>query len=183
MNKILFLPVDINLKEFAFKQYDSSVENSAFNPYWNSSFISNDCIEKNNFKYVLDQLPFTRITRIIHKIQRVRVGPHVDVMTEMKLEDGEYKHFVDNEPCGYRIVINGSPNKLKVYNGQEWVIANLPNTPCCYLLNSTSGLHKVDADDNREVIYIRGYIDPVKHKEIIDRSILKFAKTVIYASS
>jgi hypothetical protein len=180
MNKLIFLPVDIDLTEFIFTRHNHSLEKNIFNLWWSASVISNNCVEKNNFKKILDQLPFTRITRITHKIQTNIVHPHVDVMKEMGLEDGEYQHLLNNEPCGYRIVIVGQNDKLKVHNGVEWVTAKLPEIPGCYLLDSITGLHKVDDDQNREIIYIRGFLDPIKHKEIINRSLEKYKNYAIY---
>lgn len=181
MNKLLFLPVDIDLTDFTFTRYIDALEKNVFNLWWDASVISDDCVEKNNFKKILDQLPFTKITRITHKTQTNLVHPHVDVMKEMGLEEGEYQHLLNNEPCGYRIVIVGRNDKLKVHNGIKWVSANLPKIPGCYLLDSTTGFHKVDDDQNREIIYIRGFLDPVKHKEIVNRSLEKYKDYAIYS--
>lgn len=181
MNNLLFLPVDIDLKGFTFKRYNNSLENNSFNLWWSASVILDECVEQNDFKKVLDQLPFTQITRITHKVQTAMVKPHVDVMASMGLQDNEYEHIANNEPCGYRLVIVGQHDKLKVHNKKEWVTAALPTVPCCYLLNSIVGLHKVDDDDHREIIYIRGFVDPVKHKEIINRSLEKYKDYAIFS--
>jgi len=180
MNNLLFLPVDIELTNFTFKRYNNSLEQNSFNLWWSASVILDDCVEKNDFNIVLDQLPFTQITRITHKIQTALVHPHVDVMPEMGLKNEEFDHIKNNEPCGYRLVIVGQHDKLKVHNGKEWVTARLPIVPCCYLLNSTIGRHKVDVDENREIIYIRGFVDPEKHQEIINRSLEKYKDYAIF---
>lgn len=178
---LLYAPLDIDLTNFSFTQYDNSLENNRFNPYWNSSFISNDVIEKNNFKNVLNQLPFIKITRLIYKTQRRAVAAHVDVMKEMVLEDGEYDHILENEPCGYRIVVKGSLNKLHLFNGTNWVNAVLPQTPCCYILNSTTCLHKVDYDAERITIYVRGFVDKEKHKSLLEKSLKVYGNYAVYS--
>lgn len=179
--KLLFLPVDIDLTGFSFTQYDHTLENNAFNPWWNASFISEETAAKNNFSKIVEQLPFNRITRLIYKTQKVKVGPHLDVYPKMLLEENEYDHLVENEPCGYRLVIKGSTDKLEVYNGKQWEVARLPSTPCCYLLDSTAGLHRVAYDESRETIYFRGFVDKEHHKSIIQRSLEKYSSYAIYS--
>jgi hypothetical protein len=106
--KLLFLPIDIDLTGFDFKQYDKSLENNQFNPYWNSTFISKDTIDKNNFDKILNQLPFTKITRLMFKTQKIAVGPHVDVIEKMMdrsigkavstvVTDGNINHSISKE--------------------------------------------------------------------------------------
>jgi hypothetical protein len=178
--KLLFLPIDIDLTGFDFKQYDRSLENNQFNPYWDSTFISRDTIDKNNFDKILNQLPFTKITRLMFKTQKIAVGPHVDVMEKMILEDGEYDHISNNEPCGYRIVITGDRDKLNLKINDKFVTARLPSVPCCYVLNSTEALHSVDFDSYRETIYVRGFVDEIKNQTLLKKSLEKYKEFAIY---
>lgn len=176
---ILFLPIDVDLSRLKFCKKDRSIQLKEYNPYWSSTPIDDDSIAKNNFNKILAQLPFTKITTLTHKIQQRKVEGHVDVYPSMTFEEGEYEHIKDNEPCGYRFVLQGSLTALKVFNGREYVIAKLPKTPCCYLLNSTQGKHSVDEDIGREIIYVRGFIDKEKHNELINRSMIKYQEYVI----
>lgn len=178
--KLLFSPIDIDLDNFSFRQEENPEQNNLFNPWWNSTFVSDKVIKENNFDKILDQLPFEKITRIFYKTQRVAVGPHVDVMTQMKLDPNEYDHITSNEPCGYRIVINGSIDKLQVLIDGEWRIAHLPKTPICYLINSTTLYHKLDHDPTRETIYIRGWVNRQKHENLISKSLEKFKEYALY---
>jgi len=180
--KLLFLPIDIDLSDFNFQRSGEAEKNSLFNPWWNSSFISEDSIKENNFERILNQLPFKKITRMFYKTQRIPVESHVDVMPQMKFDENEFEHIRSNEPCGYRIVINGVLEKLHVKTNDNWVVAKLPYTPICYLINSTTLYHKVDDDPTRETIYVRGWIDREKHNNLIDTSLKKFKEYAIYGS-
>jgi hypothetical protein len=102
--KLLFLPIDINLENFSFSQKEDPEKNNVFNPWWNSTLINKPAVEENNFDKILNQLPFTKITRLFYKTQKIAVSSHVDVMPQMTMEDNEYDHIKLNEPCGYRIV-------------------------------------------------------------------------------
>jgi len=171
---ILFLPIDIDLSNFDFTQLDNSTELKAFNPYWDSSLITENTIIKNGFNRILGQLPFTKITTLSYKIQKSVVGEHVDVYPAMTFEEDELDHIIANEPSGYRFVIKGATDSIEVFNGKEWVTAHLPTVPCCYVLNATSGKHRVKADADRRIIYVRGFLNESKHKALIEKSYNKY---------
>jgi hypothetical protein len=175
---ILFLPIDIDLSNFDFNQFDNSKKLKAFNPYWDSSSITEDTVVKNNFNSILEQLPFVKVTTLTHKIQKVAVGAHVDVYPEMDLSAEELEHIQQNEPSGYRLVLKGNPDRLQVFNGSEWITAYTP-APCCYLLNATAGTHRVLEDIDREIIYIRGFLDIGQHQALIEKSFKKYGQYTI----
>jgi hypothetical protein len=177
---IFFLPLDIDVSELTFTQEAESTKASAWMEYWNASFISEDTVAKNGLDQIIKQLPFVRITRLFHKIQTTAVPSHLDVQPKMILEDGEMDHIKSLEPAGYRIVLKGQTDSLSVYTGENWINTTLPSVPCCYLLNSTTAYHKLKEDFNRETIYIRGYLDSVKHQELINRSLIKFKDYAVY---
>jgi len=171
---ILFLPIDIDLSHFDFTQLDDSTKLKSFNPYWDSSLVTPDTVIKNGFNRILDQLPLTKITMLSYKIQKSIVGEHVDVYPEMNFKEGELEHIKANEPSGYRFVIKGATDSVEVFNGKEWVTACSPAVPCCYLLNATSGKHRVKADPDRRIIYVRGFLDQSKHRTLIEKSYSKY---------
>jgi hypothetical protein len=176
---IVFLPVDIDLTDFDFEQFDKSQRlTSVYNPYWESTVISQTTQDKNCFDRVLAQLPFKEITVLTYKTQEHPVNQHVDVYPEMTFKQDELAHIRAHEPAGYRLVVKGSPSVLEVYNGQEWVSAHTP-APCCYLLNSTQGLHRVAADPGRTIIYIRGILDTERHYALIAKSLKKYRTLAI----
>jgi len=176
---LLFLPIDIDLSRLNFYQKDRSIQLKEYNPYWSSSPIDKDTIERTNFNEILNQLPFEKITTLTHKIQQKKVESHVDVYPSMTFEKHELAHILENEPCGYRFVLKGNINSIEIFNGNDWVTAEIPAVPCCYLLNSTNGYHRIKEDINRETIYVRGFVDPKKHKDLIDRSYKKYKNYAI----
>ena len=171
---LLFLPIDIDLSNFDFTQFDKSTELTAFNPYWDSSSITEDTVIKNGFNHILDQLPFIKITTLTYKEQKGIVGEHVDVYPEMIFQPNEIEHIKLNEPSGYRIVISGSTDSIEIFNGVEWVVAQAPQTPCCYVLNSTSARHRIKEDIGRKMIYIRGFLNREKHLELLSKSYKRY---------
>jgi hypothetical protein len=178
--KLLFLPIDIDLKGFEFQQMGELEHGNLFNPWWNATFIKEETIIKNDFNLILDQLPFKQITRLFHKTQKSAVGSHVDVMPQMQMEENEYDHIKKNEPCGYRIVLKGGTDKVKIKTSSGWVTSILPSVPSCYIINSTEAFHTVDFDEIRETIYIRGFLDIEKHHQLVEKSLLKYKDYAIY---
>lgn len=174
MKDILFLPIDIDLSNLHFKQLDNSKKSGSWQGYWDASFISEDTIKQTNFDRILAQLPLTRTTRLFHKIQNKPVLSHLDCQSDMIYEDGEYEYLKSIEPGGYRIVLKGNTKALWVFDNKEWHNVTLPSVPCCYVLNATAGYHKLDADFERETIYMRGYVDLDKHHALIERSLRKY---------
>jgi len=174
MKDILFLPIDIDLSGLRFQQLDNSKKSGSWQGYWDASFISEDTIKQTNFNSILEQLPLTRTTRLFHKIQNKPVLSHLDCQSDMIYEDGEYEYLKSIEPGGYRIVLNGNPKALWVFDNKDWHNVTLPSVPCCYVINATAGYHKLDADFERETIYIRGYIDLDKHQVLLERSLKKY---------
>ena len=94
----------------------------------------------------------------------------MDVYPEMIFQPNELEHIKLNEPAGYRIVISGSTDSIEIFNGVEWVVARAPQTPCCYVLNSTSARHRIKEDIGRKMIYIRGFLNREKHLELLSKS-------------
>jgi hypothetical protein len=178
---ILFLPIDIDLNDFNFVQFDKSKQLKSLNPYWDSTAISNDTITKNNFDRILNQLPFRQITRLSYKIQEKIVESHLDVHDLMTFEDNEFDHIKANEPAGYRLVIKGADDRLEIFNGKSWVTAYTPQTPCCYVINSTSARHRVKEDTGRQIIYVRGFLDIERHQALLQKSYNKYKKYAINA--
>lgn len=172
---ILFLPIDIDLTNFNFAQFDKSTKvTSTYKTFWESTEISDNTIVKNNFDAVLQQLPFKKITVLTYKVQQRRVAPHVDVYPDMLLEPNELEHIKEHEPAGYRFVLSGAADSVEVFDGTKWITALSPTVPCCYLLNSTTAIHRVKSDPGRTIIYVRGILDTEKHNALIERSYNKY---------
>jgi len=167
--KILYLPIDITIPVFDISKLHSSVYTGArYQPYWRTEDISQ--IQYPELFEVIDQLPFIKVTNIYFKEQKEFVKAHYDVYPDMTFEDGEYQNILSNEPAGYRIVLIGKKDKIFIKSKGKFKPAVLPTVPGCYLINSTESYHMVLNDSGRKIIYVRGLIDPEKHKALIDRS-------------
>jgi len=172
--KLLFLPIDIDISKIDIIKTGHSLHE--FNPYWNSTIVKNfDSLES-----IIQQLPFDKITVCTHKLQQKLVGPHTDVFNGMDFSKEEWDNITEHEPCGFRIIINGGVDKLKIFDGESWTTARVPHTPMCYVLNSTECKHMVEADSQRETLYFRGFINTEKYTELINRSLTRFKDYAIY---
>lgn len=183
MNNLVFLPIDIDLSELNFQQSTNSNKSPAWqgDNWWDSSVVSAETVKQTNFDQILNQLPLTKITRFLHKIQQKKASSHLDCQpVGMEYEEGEYEYLKSIEPSGYRIVLSGSPKALWIYDNKEWHNVILPSVPCCYVLNATAGYHKLDLDLGRETIYLRGYVDLEKHQELLKRSLEKYKDHAVY---
>jgi|LauGreDrversion4_2_1035121.scaffolds.fasta_scaffold402920_2 hypothetical protein len=183
MEKLIFLPIDIDadILNFSETQEWSSFDAHFFQPvYWSSSTINEDNPVLSN---ILKKLPFSRIQRILNKFQVSPVDSHIDVLPQMDLSTQDYKSIKDNEPCGYRILLKGRPDVLQFWTGETWETAKIPSVPCVYVNNSTTAFHRILDDPGRQVLYIRAYVDPIEHKQLIERSLEKYGHHAIYSTS
>jgi hypothetical protein len=180
MKNILFLPIDIDLSQLNFQQPANPKKSVKWQGSWDATFISEETINQTGFDQILNQLPFTKITRLFHKIQTKLAPPHLDCSDNMIYEEGEYDYIKKTEPNGYRIVLKGNTTPLWVFDNKQWHNVTLPSVPCCYIINSSAGYHKLDADHGRETIFIRGYIDETKHQELLKCSLEKYRDYAVY---
>lgn len=193
MNNLLFLPIDIDLQDLEFPElidthsdimgasfwtYEQLLDNNSKDPLpWRKDL---DPIRE-NYKNIISKLPFETLENIRLSIQSKIVKPHIDVSNETKNKSLEnYNHYLENEPCGYRIVISGNKSALKLIVNGSIVTAELPSIPCVYLINSTTCHHFVDRDIGRKTVYIRGKVRPVEHKRMIEKSLDRFKNYAIF---
>ena len=178
---ILFLPIDIEIPKIDISKIQSTiniinsqtyVENAMYQPHWNTSGITETVDD--TLKFILDQLPIKKVTNIYYKEQKEPTPQHIDVYPNNKLQEGEYANIVNNEPAGYRLVLEGSTDVLYVKSQGTFKLAELPSVPCCYLINSTAVLHKVSDDPGRKIIYIKGFIDKARHQTLIEKSLNRY---------
>lgn len=88
-----------------------------------------------------------------------------------------FKHQLDNEPIGYRFIVSGSRNSLYMCNENDVnqkVFCSTPNETDAYVINHCTQMHgmdpKQDQDDDRVVGFIDGIVDPIKHKQLVEKS-------------
>ena len=176
--QLLYLPIDIDIPPIDVNTIEKLSIRMFwhYKIFWNTYTISKD---QDFVKYILTQLPFKKITNIYYREQIGVVKPHLDVSPNMLFEEDEYENILSNEPSGYRIVLKGQPDTLSVHNGTSFKTAILPTIPGCYLLHATEGLHTVRPDAGRKILYFRGIVDPIRHKEIIDKNYQKYKDLAI----
>ena len=185
---ILFLPIDIEIPKIDTSKIQSTInvindltyiKTAEYQEYWDTSRITQTIDD--TLQSILDQLPINKVTNVYYKEQRQAVSPHYDVYSNMKFEEGEYANILDNEPAGYRLVLEGSTDVLYVKSQGTFKLAQMPVVPGCYLLNSTAGQHMVKDDPGRKIIYIRGFIDSAKHQMLIEKSLKRYKNLAIIA--
>ncbi len=183
---LLFLPIDIEIPKIDTSKIQSTInvindltyiKTAEYNEYWDTSRITYTVDD--TLKSVLDQLPIKKVSNVYYKEQKQAVAPHYDVYPNMKFEEGEYANIVENEPAGYRLVIEGSTDVLYVQSQGTFKLAELPSVPSCYLLHTTAGLHKLKNDPGRKIIYIRGLIDTARHQMLIEKSLKRYKNLAI----
>lgn len=136
--------------------------------------------EYNVYKELVNQLPLTDLSNVRLTVQRVPVEPHLDLYKFHRVPEKLYNHFIENEPCGYRFILKGSNDTLQLFLNGNWVTANVPNVPCCYLINTTSVMHRVLNDPERITLYVRGTVDENKHQEFIKQNLEIYKDYVLY---
>lgn len=176
---IIYTPIDIDISDLEISFVEGRDVISKFNPYWGATYLSDSVIKRNGLDRILDQLPITKIGNIQYKVQQKAVGSHLDVYPAMQFCEGELENIRANEPAGYRILIKGSHETLEIFDGKDWITARMPDIPCCYLIDSTAGHHKVKDDPDRTLIYVRAMLDKVKHLALIEKSVEKFPNYAI----
>jgi len=127
-------------------------------------------------------LPYKSIRNVKFNYQIDIVKPHID-FTKPELKPYLYQNNVDNEPCGYRILISGKRT------GAVYVVDNgikipcvMPNDTDVYVLGHTSTLHGVEEDIDRQTMFIHIEIDKDRHQEILKRSVEKYKQYAIWSS-
>jgi len=127
-----------------------------------------------------EYLPYKSIRNIKFNVQMEAVKPHID-FTQPKLKPELFENNVDNEPCGYRILIAGKRNNsLYVMNKDSKIYCNMPDDTDVYVLGHTSTLHGVEDELGRKTIFVHIEIDKDKHNEILMRSVEKYKQYAIW---
>jgi hypothetical protein len=177
-NKLIFLPIEIEISQTEFIIDRES--RPTFGGMWNTKVLTEDDFDQLEIKKIVEQLPFEKITLGKYNIQMSDIVPHVDVQYSYVRDCVEFDHISENEPAGYRVLLEGKTDALEVFDGKQWRIAKLPSAPFVYLLNSTETKHRVLENSGRRSMYFRGFLDKKKHQETIKKNLEKFSDYAIY---
>ena len=175
MKNLLFLPIDLDTSYLNNLILSNTEHKPIWNPFWS---VSNVELTVNILNFC-EQLPIIKVDKFYFKTQFGNVGVHKDT-NKSKCDPILYENLSSNEPAGFHIIIKGSKNLLHVFNGESFIRASLPKTTNSYVMNATETLHRVNEDENRQTIYIRGIIDSNRHKEFIKSNLEKYHNYAIY---
>lgn len=176
MKKLIFLPIELEINNTEF-DIESKIEKT-FGGLWDTRFVISDDPQ---IADIVKQLPYQTISLIKYNHQATDIPPHVDVQPAYVKIPNEYEHIISNEPAGYRILLSGKIDRLEVFDNKEWKVAYLPKCPFAYVINSTHTKHRVIGETGRRTLYFRGFLDPKKHQDMIDKNLKKFREYAIYS--
>lgn len=191
MSKLLFLPIDTNIK------LDKEEILSNFSPEQNFHVWNFEKLVEDNVRYginsftkeaekkypsivkFVNSLPFTDISNVKINIQTEQSAMHIDFQ---RPENGKelYDNVSSNEPSGYRVLIQGSREKLYVQTDTGKHLARLPEDTNVYVLSQTECLHQVEEDTNRMILYVTGFVNTEKHQALLEKSLKKYNEYAIY---
>ena len=190
MNNLLWLPIDIpkfpidNFKlqsEFHWNFWNVTKLTETRNTSYEKTQIV-DSIHEQFPELIswLNYFPYLSIRNIKFNIQTGPVAAHID-FTNPSLEPELYVNNRTNEPCGYRILLNGSrSNRLYVIKNDKRHYVTLPDTTDTYVLGHTNVLHGVDDDSSRITIFTHFEIDSAKHNLLLARSLAKYSDYAVF---
>lgn len=125
-------------------------------------------------------LPIKTLRNVKLNLQQSPVAPHVD-FTRPKDAPDLWANNAANEPCGYRVVLAGSNERVRVWTSdRKSRVCRMPEDTNVYLLRQTDGWHSVDEDTDRFTLYIHMEVDAEAHRILLDRSLAKYADYAIY---
>ena len=134
--------------------------------------------------YCKTHLPFTDLVNIkIHHITTTGMKLHVDFGDPTKNPE-LYKHTQEHEPCGFRMVIQGTKSgDVAVTNNDEVIVPRMAEDTDWYAISHTGTLHgtpsNIEDIEDRYVLFVQGWVDKEKHNELISKSIDKYKDLIV----
>jgi hypothetical protein len=142
--------------------------------YWHPGF-------KETFPEIaaaIEAMPFEELTVAIIQTQLGYIQPHSDDLDERANTITEPRRFFIHltDPRESTLFLCKDKDGERIYPKLN------PNWPC-YAFNNDSVYHGAEKKDRtRLIVNTAGIIDPIKHKELIDRSVKKFKDEVLYVN-
>lgn len=199
------MPVDIDFKDILFmpcvlpkfSKCDELVEdfNKEFTPITAQAFESQRLLEPTKnyaiskpksdltpsqvdvIEYIHKYLPFSDLVNVkIHHMRR-QGSIHIDFV-EPKHNRELYEHNKANEPCGYRMVIQGNRqgDLAIITNDQVIKQPRLPIDTDWYVISHTGTAHaNTRYVDNRYILFCHGWVDPQKNEELLSNSLERYS--------
>jgi len=188
IKNLLFCPIDLEVPNFGIYELGVAAQKSPTQArYWNVEYLCSNYVWRDSIDYprqhlkewLLSNVPFSQIEIVRLNEQIYAASPHVD-----HAPNRFSKEFVTNqletEPSGYRLVLKGDLNALKIHYSGKIIDGSVSSVPGVYLINSMECVHQLLRDENRISVYLRGTVDQDKHNDLIKRSLEKYDKHAIW---
>ena len=185
--KLVFCPIDLDISITSLPEIRQH-QSHEYNKFWDNEILLDDSgqwrsdlhSDMDPVKELVAKLPYTSLNYVRVSRQTGPVIAHKDIWPK-QVSPEMYEHFVATEPCGYRIVLQGSTDVLEAHVDGKWCTTYLPTVPCCYVADTTAIHHRVQEDPNRIIIYVRGFVDVESHKKLIKRSLDRYSDYAVYS--
>lgn len=148
--------------------YETQIEN--FDWHWTSEAQT---LCPRLIDYIKLNLPFRRFKYITAISSNGSVPMHLDLRADVDQEEKNY--YRDNDPCFYRLLLDGSLHKDSFYvytNTLGKIYCTLPESSPGWAMGSYSCAHGNDeADANQKLLlYVMGDLDLDRHRDLVERS-------------
>ena len=127
----------------------------------------------------LRHLPYSSLRYVKINFQQEQVRPHRD-FSNPEADRELFDNNLQNEPCGYRVLIKGQRDKLYIIRDGQKIYPNMPDETDVYVLRQTDTLHGVDDDPGRAVLYAHFEIDPDLNRALLARSYRKYGQFALF---
>jgi hypothetical protein len=127
--------------------------------------------------YIEKHLPFSKLKYVSAISSRGTVPMHVDHTENIPLEEKIY--YTENDPCYYRLVLDGKINKDSFYIWTKKlgkVYCRMPENSPGWAMGSYSCGHGNDEElpTQKLLLYVMGDLDLSRHKNLIQNSFERF---------
>ena len=135
--------------------------------------------------YINTYLPFKKIKAASIMSSTGVVPLHLDMHIDAPLS--EKQNYLDNEPSVYRLLIDGEMHTNSFYVASPTVgkiYTTLPETSPGWAMGCYSCGHGNDEETPHQkiLLYIMGDLDPIRHKELVERSLVKYKEYAVLSS-
>lgn len=144
---------------------------------------------KNDLKFILGNLPYKKYTFAQILSQKITVAPHQDGLynPSENVKDAVYRGpggFNDEpEPAGLKVMLTHKDARCFYLSERAGSLRNfirLPDDTNCFAINERTFFHGAKyLGEPKYILSTFGIIDPDKHKDIIERSVKKYADYTI----
>ena len=151
-------------------------------PYEVSQFTQEVQETMPNLVNWVNLFPYKSIRNIKINYQIDTVPTHID-FTRPHEEPQLHKNNLENEPCGYRVLISGKrSNALYIEQDNKKIYTTLPEETDVYVLGHTNVPHGVNYEPGRNTMFMHFEIDKEKHETLLLNSYKKYKDYAILKS-